>query len=87
LEEVQAGGVDLSVWQGAFSGLLDDADIAEIGSRLEPGGLAAVVIYENLWTITLDSVLHRHGARLIGADRIDPEEVLAALDDTDEEER
>ncbi len=51
---------------------------------LQPDGLAAIVIYENLWTITLDSVLHQHGAPLIGDGRIAPEEVLAALQETDE---
>jgi Family of unknown function (DUF6325) len=77
-------GVNLEVWQGAFSGLLDESDLGEIGSRLQSGRIAAIVIYENLWTITLDAVLHQHGARLIGDGRIAPEEVLAALEETDE---
>jgi hypothetical protein len=76
--------VDLNVWRGAFSGLLDESDLGEIGSRLQAGSIAAIVIYENLWTITLDSVLHQHGARLVGDGRIAPEEVLAALEETDE---
>jgi Family of unknown function (DUF6325) len=85
LDELQnPEGVDLNVWRGAFSGLLDESDLGEIGSRLQAGSIAAIVIYENLWTITLDSVLHQHGARLVGDGRIAPEEVLAALEETDE---
>jgi hypothetical protein len=84
LDELQnPQGVDLSVWRGAFSGLLDESDFGEIGSRLQPGSLAAIVIYENLWTISLDSVLRGHGAHLIGDGRIAPEDVMAALEETD----
>jgi Family of unknown function (DUF6325) len=84
LDELQnPEGLDMDVWRGAFSGLLDESDFGEIGSRLQPGSIAAIVIYENLWTITLDSVLHQHGARLIGDGRIAPEELLAALEETD----
>ena len=76
-------GVDLAVWQGAYSGLLDDSDVAEIGGAIEPGSVAGIVIYENLWTLDLDAVLHRHGARLIADGRIAPEDVVAALDETE----
>jgi hypothetical protein len=75
--------VDLEVWRRAYWGLLDDSDIAEIGSAIEPGSVAGIVIYENLWTLDLDAVLHRHGAHLIADGRIEPEDVLAALDETE----
>ncbi|MBV9193465.1 MAG: hypothetical protein JO168_04920 [Solirubrobacterales bacterium] len=77
-------GVDLGVWSGAYSGLLDDSDVAEIAGSIEPGSVAGVVIYENLWTLDLDAILHRHGARLIADGRIEPEEMVAALDQTEE---
>lgn len=77
------GGIDLSVWEGAYSGLLDRSDVAEIGTVLQAGSVAAIVIYENLWTLALDEQLHGHGARLIADGRLDPDEVLAALDRTD----
>jgi hypothetical protein len=75
-----------STWasgEGAFSGLLDESDVNEIGSQLQAGSVAAIVVYENLWTVTLDDVLHGHGARLIADGRIAPEDVLAALDEAD----
>jgi hypothetical protein len=76
-------GVDLSVWRGAFSGLLDDSDIADIGTEMAPGGLAAVVIYENLRIVALGDALARHGARLIADGGIAASDVLAALDQTE----
>ncbi len=76
-------GVDLGVWRGAFSGLLDGSDIAEIATEMEPGGLAAVVIYENLWIVALGDGLARHGARLIADGGIAASDVLAALDQTE----
>jgi len=76
-------GVDLSVWEGAYSGLLDDSDIGEIGCAIEPGSVAGILVYESLWTLDLDAVLHGHGARLIADGRIAPEDVVAALDQTE----
>ena len=76
-------GVDVGVWSGAYSGLLDDSDVAEIGRAVAPGSVAGVVIYENLWTLDLDAVLHGHGARLIADGRIAPEDMVAALDRTE----
>jgi hypothetical protein len=83
LDEIDAGGVDLAVWRGAFSGLLDEADVTEIGAEIAPGSLAAIVVYENLWILALDEALERHGARLIADGGIPPEDVLAAIDQTD----
>ncbi|MBV8734688.1 MAG: hypothetical protein JO120_07910 [Solirubrobacterales bacterium] len=77
-------GVDVGVWSGAYSGVLDDSDMAEIGSSIEPGSVAGIVIYENLWTLDLDAVLHSHGARLIADGRIEPEELVAALEQTEQ---
>lgn len=73
-------GVDLAVWDGAYSGLLDDSDVAEIGGSIAPGSVAGIVIYENLWTLDLDTVLHGHGARLIADGRIESADMVAALD-------
>jgi hypothetical protein len=46
-------GVDLTAWAGASSGLLDDSDVGEISAAMQPGSVAAVVIYENRWVLGL----------------------------------
>lgn len=76
-------GVDLAIWDGAASGLCDASDIAEVGAAIQPGSIAAIVIYENLWVLSLANALERHGARLVTEGRVSPEEVIAALDQTE----
>ncbi len=75
-----ASEIDLDIWEGATSDLLDESDIAEIGSAIRPGHLAGVVIYENLWMLSLADALREHGARLILDGRIQPDEIVAALE-------
>ena len=75
--------VDLATWEGAASALLDESDMAEIGAAIHPGRLAGVVVYENLWAVTLSARLRKHGAQLVLSGRIPPEELVAALDATE----
>ena len=53
------------------------------GAAIEPGSVAAILIYEILWEIALADTLAQHGARLISDGRIDPEAAVAALDLTE----
>ena len=73
-------GVDLSAWAGASSGLLDDADVGEIAAAMQPGSVAVVVIYENLWALGLVDAWRRDGARLITSGGLPASDILAALD-------
>ena len=73
-------GVDLSAWAGASSGLLDDADVGEISSAMQPGGVAVVVIYENRWVLGLVDAWRRDGARLIASGGLSAADIVAALD-------
>jgi len=76
-------GVDLSVWAGASSGLLDDSDVAEISAAMQPGSVAVVVIYENRWVLGLVDSWRRDGARLIAEGGLAAADILAALDATE----
>jgi hypothetical protein len=78
-----AGEVDLTVWDGASSRLLDDADIAEVGSALQPGGIAVAVVFENRWVLGLIDAWRQDGARLIADGGLAAEDVVAALDATE----
>jgi hypothetical protein len=77
------GDVDVSVFAGASTGLLDGDDIAEAGSVLEPGCTAAVLVYENRWAAPFATALRRNGAQLIANGRIPVQAVLASLDALD----
>jgi len=73
-------GVDLSAWAGASSGLLDDSDVGEISSAMQPGSVAVVVIYENLWALGLVDAWRRDGARMIASGGLSAADIVAALD-------
>ncbi|MEU7057107.1 DUF6325 family protein [Streptomyces sp. NPDC046197] len=72
--------IDVSVFEGASSGLLDQGDIDEAGVALEPGNSAAVLVYENLWAAPLAAALRRSGAQLVASGRIPVQDLLASLD-------
>jgi hypothetical protein len=73
-------GVDLSAWAGASSGLLDECDVGEISASMQPGSVAVVVIYENLWALGLVDAWRRDGARLIASGGLSAGDIIAALD-------
>jgi|SRR5271166_3786116 len=77
------GGVDLSAWAGASSGLLDRSDVEEIAAAIQPGSAAAVIVYENRWVLGLVDTWRREGARLIADGGISASDMVAALDATE----
>jgi hypothetical protein len=77
------GELDLAVFDGASSGLVDAEDIDHAGSVLEPGSSAAVLVYENLWAAPLAVALRRGGGELVASGRIHVQAALAALDAAD----
>jgi hypothetical protein len=81
LADVNGDGLpDLTVFEGASSGLLGDEETAEAGSLLGPGDSAAILLYENLWAAPLAAALRRSGAQLVAGGRVPVQEVIEALD-------
>jgi hypothetical protein len=74
------GVLDLAVFEGASSGLLDDDDLQEAAAALEPGSAGGVLVYENLWAAPFARALRRNGAQLVASGRIPAQALLAALD-------
>ena len=84
LGDVEHGGdVDVTMWEGASSGLLDQSDVDEVAAVIEPGSLAGILVYENLWSVPLMTALDRSSARMVGNGRIVVEDLLTALDETE----
>ncbi|HEY7467965.1 MAG TPA: DUF6325 family protein [Acidimicrobiia bacterium] len=75
------GNPDLAVFVGASSGLLDEGDIQEASSVLEPGTAAAILVYENTWAAPFATALRKVGARLIASGRIPINALIATLDE------
>jgi hypothetical protein len=74
----EAGG--FTMLAGARSGLLSDDDMREAGSAMEPGTLAALIIYENTWAVPFVAAAMEAGGQLIASARIPAPDVMAALD-------
>ena len=79
LVEVAEGG-DLADFEGVSSGLIGQDDIEEAGAALEPGTVAAVLVWENLWAAPIAVALRRSGGQLVATGRIPVQSILASLD-------
>jgi hypothetical protein len=80
------GTLDLAIFEGVESGLLDDDDLQRAADLIEPGKVVALLVYENTWAIPFVSAMRRVGAELIASGRIPADEVIAALDSLEAEE-
>jgi Family of unknown function (DUF6325) len=74
--------LDERLW-GLSSELLDQSDIDQVAAAIEPGSLAGILVYENLWAVPMWTALDRSSARLVGAGRIPGPDLVAALDAPD----
>jgi Family of unknown function (DUF6325) len=63
--------------------LLAADDVESIGAALEPGSVAAVLIWENLWAAPFGSAVRRSGGQLVASGRI-PIQAIAAAVEADE---
>jgi hypothetical protein len=72
--------VDLTLYEGATSGLLGSDDIEEAAAVLEPGASAGILVYENSWAAPFASAIRRGGGQMVASGRIPVQAVLAALD-------
>ncbi|MFC6160129.1 DUF6325 family protein [Kribbella jiaozuonensis] len=74
----QAGGfADLA---GARSGILAEDDLLEVADAMQPGTLAALIVYENTWAIPFVAAALESGGTLIGGGRIPAQDVMEVLD-------
>jgi len=73
-------GDEFAVFEGASSGLLDEGDIGDAGSVLEPGTSAALLVYENTWAAPFATAVRHSGGQLVASGRIPANALLAALD-------
>lgn len=76
-------GLDLAQFDGASSGILDRSDIDSVGGALEPGSVAAMLVYEELSVLPMIAAWQRSGARLVAEGQVSVEEILLALDATE----
>jgi hypothetical protein len=74
---------DVSIFEGASSGILTQDDFDEVGAALATGSVAGIMIYENKWAAPFAVALRQGGAQLVATDRLPVQAILAALDATE----
>ena len=63
--------------------LLAEEDVESIGAAIEPGSIAAVLVWENTWAAPFGAAVRRSGGQLVAGGRI-PIQALAAALEADE---
>ena len=74
------GTLDLTVFEGASSGLLTESDLQEASGAIDPGSSAAILVYENVWAKPFADELRKGGAQLVAAGFIPQDDLVSALD-------
>ncbi len=67
-------------FSGARSGLLGDDDVAQAADAMQPGTVAALIVYENTWAVPFVAAALHSGGDLIASARIPATDVMAALE-------
>jgi len=60
--------------------LLSEEDVDNIAAALEPGTVAAALVWENSWAAPFASSIRRSGGQLVASGRIPIQAILAALE-------
>jgi hypothetical protein len=71
---------DFAVFEGVSSGLIDDSEVTDAGTVIEPGSSAGIMIFENRWAAAFTQALRRGGAELVAAGYIPLDALAASLD-------
>ncbi|KQZ09348.1 hypothetical protein ASD23_13880 [Agromyces sp. Root1464] len=66
--------------------LLAAEDVEQLANAMEPGSVAGVIVYENLWAAPFAAAARRAGGQLIASGRIPIQAIIASLeaDEADE---
>jgi hypothetical protein len=71
---------DLTIFEGASSGLLSDDDVAAAADGIDPGAAAVMIVYENRWAAPFVAAVRRNGGQVLANQRIPVEDLMNALE-------
>ena len=63
---------------GGFTELLSEEDVGHIAAALEPGTVAAALVWENSWAAPFGAAVRHSGGQLVASGRIPTQAILAA---------
>jgi hypothetical protein len=76
LEEVD----ELRAMEEQLAEILAEEDVMHLAAAMEPGTVAAVLVWENTWAAPFASAARRSGGQLIASGRIPIQAIAAALE-------
>ncbi len=84
LRDLDADGqFDMTIFEGASSGMLDQSDFDDAAEAVQPGSSAGILIFENRWAIPFVQGMRQGGAELVAAGYIPMDDIAASLEATE----
>jgi hypothetical protein len=77
------GQLDVTLFEGASSGLLDQSDFDDAADAIQPGSSAGILLFENRWATSFVEGMRRGGAEFVAAGYIPLSDIAASLDATE----
>ena len=71
---------DLAAIEAELAELLAADDVAHLAAAMEPGSVAGVIVYENVWAAPFAAAARRSGGQLIANGRIPIQAIIASLE-------
>ena len=69
----------LQALEAELAELLAEEDVAHLAAAMDPGTVAGVIVYENLWAAPFASAARRAAGQLVADGRIPSQAIIAAL--------
>ncbi len=70
----------LAALEADFAEFLAEDDVLNLAAAMDPGSVAGVLVYENVWAAPFASAARRAGGQLIADGRIHSQAIVAALE-------
>jgi len=71
---------ELARLEAQLAQTLAEDDVANLAAAMDPGSVAGVLVYENLWAAPFGSAMRRAGGQLIANGRIPVQALIAAVE-------
>jgi hypothetical protein len=78
LSEIEKLG-ELQAVEAQLADLLAEADVSHLAAAMEPGSVAGVLIWENLWAAPFAAAVRRSGGQLVANGRIPIQAIIASI--------
>jgi len=71
---------ELQALEAQLAELLAEEDVEHLAAAMEPGSVAGVLIWENLWAAPFGAAARRSGGQLIANGRIPTQAIIASIE-------